>query len=138
MPSVNGFAVGQSIMNNTAYVGRAFYKRDLQRISRLQVETVAGVYLGPNGDDVGIDPEYLVVPEGCSCRFMPVARALRREGLVSCMQRMFLVGRKDLGDGYVAVTEVDRGDLNQTYVGRNFFSVQDAATELLVCENESA
>lgn len=110
----NGFAVDQSIFPNiTNYVGRGQWIVAQARIGRFQDEDPAGAYTpnGALGEQVMSFSQWLIVPDGCNCYWLPAEQALVRRGLITSDDDTynFAVSYKDFGSTK-SIATVDIGD----------------------------
>jgi hypothetical protein len=134
-PTVNGFSAGTSRVGTAAYVGRGHHAGQFLS-GRVSVIPPTGVLTSWGSEQFVTNPEYLTLPNNCSCSWVAPASALTRVGLVHAQDPTyhFLVGRKTFPNGQVAVTRVVRSSLTQWYNNQNNGESVDQATELLVCE----
>lgn len=135
-PSVSGFSAGISRVNTPAYVGRGHLNGQFVS-GRVSLTLPTGVLSAWGGENyIQKGPEYLIVPNNCVCSWVPPTQAINRVGLIHVHDPNyhFLVGRKNLTSGQVAISKVQQSTLQQWYANQNNFDVQDAATEVLVCE----
>ncbi|KAG5667643.1 hypothetical protein PVAND_015617 [Polypedilum vanderplanki] len=139
--ATNGFAVGKSIMNNTAYIGRGLYAAgtEYHEPGRYQLEPPTGTYLiyEPN-KLAAANNQWLIVPQNCTCRFMAPGAAKARKGLifVGDDEYAFMWGLHKFSTGQVAITAVRYADLFEYYVNLDGISLGSGfATQVLVCEN---
>jgi hypothetical protein len=89
-PATNGLSAGDSIINGApAYVGFGMYA-DRRLPGRLQITTTAtgttpktaGVYVPWAIEHQVKYPEYLVLPQNCSCQWLAPSVALQQRGLI--------------------------------------------------------
>jgi hypothetical protein len=136
-PASHGLKVGIDRNGNDAYVGRGINTL-YQWFGRLQIVGESGVYTsGTNNETIGILPEYLVVPNGCTCEFLPFDTAVTKIGLIRILDNTGLfrgVGLKSLNNGRIAITTVYIDYKMQYYVGDDGTAVFDRAETMLVCE----
>jgi hypothetical protein len=136
-PASHGFYAGLDRYGNASYVGRGNYA-DVETIGRLQLTGTRGVYVTDGNEALATVPEYLVVPNDCNCEFMAFGVGATKVGLVRSPNQNFelAVGRKNFTSGRIALTSVrvDLGGNNQWYYNEAGARINDAATELLVCE----
>jgi hypothetical protein len=134
-PITNGFEAGASWNNQTVYVGRGWYGSQLIP-GRVQVKNNTGVYVSYVTETyLTQDTEYLVVPDGCSCYFLPPAAAVTHEGVVQNPDPNFkwYIGRVTFPSGYIAISKVRYSDYLQWY-STSVAETANTATEILVCE----
>lgn len=105
---------------------------------RVQITGTKGVYVSFAGDRFLEDAEFLVVPNGCECKWIPAnADARSRDGLVFVNDPSdfnFIVGRKNLTNNFQAISKVQYSTMWQWYTHQWGFEANDAASEVLVCE----
>jgi hypothetical protein len=136
--TINGFSIGTSWKNNTAWVGRGHFSGQFQP-GRIQIEASTGAYLVSDSDGEVFRTtftEYLALSVGCSCSFVPVESvALSSSSLIHCVDfnNHWLIGRFDLGNGQVSIAKVMQSN-DQIYIDLNGMSTLGGATEVLVCE----
>jgi hypothetical protein len=136
-PSVNGLNVGTSWNNKAAYLGRGWYGGQFMP-GRIDVTAgSAALYVSYAGEvKLTVDTEYWVVPDGCSCNFVPPSKAIYSNGLVLNPEPSyrFTPGLVSVGTtGQIAVSKVRSADFTQWYSTSGGES-SSAATSVLVCE----
>jgi hypothetical protein len=103
----------------------------------VQINATSGVYVSYVVEQRIDDADYLVVQAGCSCSWLPPAVAATRDGLVYANDPSgynFGVGRKNLTNGFNAITKVIMSSNLQFYVAANGVETSDQADQILVCE----
>jgi hypothetical protein len=87
-------------------------------------------------------PEYLVLPDGCTCSWQAPSIASASPGLIlsSAPTYMFAVGRKVHADGRISIsrviTDATSADyMKQWYIDAAGNEKKEAALELLVCDS---
>jgi hypothetical protein len=138
-PVINGLAVGTSRQNVTAYVGRGWYSGKGGNFypGRIQVDT-GKLFIDFNNTEISFtqELEYLVIPAGCACSYLPPAVAVTRDGVITNPGPYnYMTGRVNLANGRVEISSVEFSSFTQYYLNSNGTGVHDTATEVLVCES---
>ncbi|KAG5668802.1 hypothetical protein PVAND_016727 [Polypedilum vanderplanki] len=150
-PAINGFYAGNSTINNSpVYIGAGMWN-DQRMPGRVQISSVttgtvtrtSGVYVSYGAEVQVRYPEYLVVPDGCSCSWMVPSIASSHPGLILTGDPLyqFAVGLKTFGNGQISIAKVDTNAaqnnlyMQQWYTDSNNREIFEPATQLLVCES---
>jgi hypothetical protein len=109
------------------------------RIIPGRVKIGDGVYVPWIGDRKVVDPEYLVLQQGCSCSFMPIADAVNRPGMLQTPDQVYFYahGRVSLPGGKIALSRVATANVSYQEWFTNAKGSADtnpSPTEVLVCE----
>ncbi|KAG5667639.1 hypothetical protein PVAND_015613 [Polypedilum vanderplanki] len=153
-PAINGFYAGNSTINNSpVYVGWGDYG-DLKLPARIQITTTStgtlprtpGGYVSAGAEVQVTYPEYLVVPNSCSCSWINPSLASSHPGLIlsSDLTYNWAIGRKTFTDGTISITKVVMNSNLTNYMKQTYNNaagvqiVDEPATELLVCETTAS
>ncbi|KAG5666940.1 hypothetical protein PVAND_014945 [Polypedilum vanderplanki] len=135
--TTNGLNVGTSIVNDTAYVGRGRDSGGYLQPGRY--EPNVGPYMTLTLDNLAVsDTAWLIVPQGCNCRFLPQYIAKGRRGLITTGDDdvNFMVGLHSFDSGQVSIGILYSTTGHQFYMNLNRISYTDEIGPVaLVCDN---
>jgi hypothetical protein len=140
-PTINGFSAGTARDGTPAYIGRAWNGGEYIPGRVVTSGTNVGIFVDNGGEKRQTDDlEYLTLPQGCQCQFMPPAAADTYDELVhtSDPTRNYVVGRVNITATTMTVAKVAYPNFNQYWAdASNTDRFAAMAAEVLVCTRTS-
>jgi hypothetical protein len=136
-PATTGYSIGTTYKRTVGFIGRGWEWSEWMP-GRIQLESPTGLYIehGMQENYLSTNIEFLFVPKGCICAFLPMYEALNRFGLITipCEQFNYFVGRAEFSSGQAAVVKIQSHTNAGFYLNEEGKFAEKTGDEALVCE----